>query len=98
MQLTLSAPSLARLFTPAAARPQVTRWYAARVREGTTREMEPPAGRVTVHCRGGEAWITHDGDPRDVCLRADERYVLDTRRRMTLHAVKGDCVLEIQVD
>lgn len=100
MQLTLSTPAfVSRLFAPAApARPRITRWFAAHVRHGATRELAAPPGRVTVHCRGGEAWITHDGDPRDVTLRANESYSVDSRGRMTLHALRGDCVLEIQVD
>jgi hypothetical protein len=98
MELTLLAPAfVARLFG-LPARPRVTRWYAARVRQGDTREIAPPAGTVTLHCRGGEAWITHDGDPRDVLLQRDESYRVDNSARMMLHALQGDCVLEIQVD
>ena len=98
MQLSLQAPAfMARLFG-LAARPRVTRWYAAHVRHGDTREIAPPAGKVTLHCRGGEAWITHDGDPRDVLLQPQESYRVDSGARMTLHALEGDCVLEIQVD
>ncbi|MBE7367761.1 DUF2917 domain-containing protein [Ramlibacter pallidus] len=97
MLLTLQAPAfMARLFA-APARPRVTRWFAAEVRAGRTREIEAPPGRITVHCRGGEAWITHDGDPRDVMLQASESYKAGDRRRMRVHALK-DCVLEIQVD
>lgn len=100
MQLALQPPAfMARLFGASVpSRPRVTRWFAAHVRHGATRELSPPAGRVTVHCRGGEAWITHDGDPRDVLLQANESYRVDNAGRMTLHALQGDCVLEIQVD
>lgn len=98
MQLALPAlPSWSRLFTPTA-RPRMTRWYAARVSAGATREISPPPGAVTVHCREGEAWITHDGDPRDVLLQPQECYVPDKRSRMTVHALRGDCVVEIRVD
>jgi hypothetical protein len=97
MQLSLPAPAfMARLF--GGARPRVTRWYAAHVPHGDTREIVPPSGHVTLHCRGGEAWITHDGDPRDVLLQPDESYRVDSSGRMTLHALRGDCLLEIQVD
>lgn len=89
-------PLLARLFG-GAARPPVTRWFAAGVAQGSTREIETPPGHVTVHCRGGQAWITHDGDPRDVLLQVNERYLPGERRRMRVHAL-ADCVLEIQVD
>jgi hypothetical protein len=100
MQLALQPPAfMARLFgLSAGQRPRVTRWYAAHVRHGATREITPPPGCVTVHCRGGEAWITHDGDPRDVLLQPNESYRVDNGSRMTLHALGGDCVLEIQVD
>jgi hypothetical protein len=98
MQLSVPAPSLmSRLFAPAA-RPRITRFFAARVPHRATHELTAPPGRMTVHCRNGEAWITHDGDPRDVTLRANESYTADRRGRITLHALEGDCVLEIQVD
>ena len=98
MLLTLQAPPfMARLFG-AGVRPRITRWFAARVAQGRTREIEAPPGRVTVHLRNGEAWITHDGDPRDVMLEANGSYAPGERRRMLVHALKGDCVLEIQVD
>ena len=86
---------MTRLFGRAAPR-QVTRWYAAQVRQGTTREFPCAGGRMTVHCRNGEAWITHDGDPRDVVLQAPQSYTTDRSERMTLHALKGDCVVEIE--
>ena len=101
MSLTLAAPPfMSRLFgaAPALARPRVTRWFATRVRQGTTQEIAPPPGAVTVHCRGGEAWITHDGDPRDVLLKQDESYVVDRSARMTAFALRGDCGLEMQQD
>ena len=100
MQLALQPSAfMSRLFGASApARPRVTRWFAAHVGHGRTREITPPPGRVTVHCRDGEAWITHDGDPKDVLLRPNESYLVERSDRMTLHALQGDCVLEIQVD
>jgi hypothetical protein len=98
MQLALQTPAfMSRLFATAPRR-RVTRWFAAHVRHGATREIAPPPGRVTVHCRNGEAWITHDGDPKDVMLKPNESYSVERGDRMTLHALRGDCVLEIQVD
>jgi hypothetical protein len=87
---------VARLFGGPAPPRRVTRWYAAQVRQGTTRAFPSGGGRMTVHCRDGEAWITHDGDPRDVVLQARQSYTADRGGRMTLHALKGDCVLEIE--
>jgi hypothetical protein len=100
MQFTLSTPAfMHRLFAPAApARSRISRRFAAHVPHGATREITAPPGRMTVHCRDGEAWITHDGDPRDVTLRPNESYTADRRDRVTLHALRGDCILEIQVD
>jgi hypothetical protein len=79
------------------ARPRMTRWFAGHVRAGATREIPRTRGRMTVHCREGEAWITHDGDPRDVFVQANESYVADTRNRMTVHALRGDCLMEFEV-
>lgn len=81
-----------------AARPRITRWFAGHVRAGATREIPRTRGRMTVHCREGEAWITHDGDPRDVFLRPDQSYAVDRSARMMLHAMRGDCVFELQVE
>ena len=89
---------MSRLFAPAAARSRITRRSWAHVPHGATRELTAPPGRMTVHCRDGEAWITHDGDPRDVLLRPNESYAADRRSRITLHAMHGDCVVEIQVE
>jgi hypothetical protein len=82
----------------AAARPRITRWFAGHVRAGATREIPRVRGRMIVHCRQGEAWITHDGDPRDILLRPTQSYTVDHASRMTLHAMRGDCVFELQVD
>lgn len=79
------------------ARGRITRWFAEYVPQGATRHVTPPPGRVTVHCRRGEAWITHDGDPRDVLLQECESYVADSRGRLMVHALQGDCLLEFEV-
>lgn len=98
MLFALPSPMLRLLGAAPAARPRVKRLYAAHVRGGATREIVVPPGQVTVHCRDGEAWITHDGDPRDVVLRADQSYEAGRRCAMRVHALRGDCVLEIVVD
>jgi hypothetical protein len=92
MLLTLpTLPFVARLFGAApVARARVTRRFAARVKEGAIEEIVAPPGAMTVHCRAG--------DPRDVFIRANETYVADTRSRMTVYAMRGDCVMEVQVD
>jgi hypothetical protein len=82
----------------AARNKRMTRWFAGCVRAGATREIPRTRGRMTVHCRQGEAWITHDGDPRDVFLRPSQSYAVDRTARMTLHAMRGDCVFELQIE
>ena len=79
-------------------RPRVTRRLAVNVPRGTTREMPRATGRVLVHCRSGSVWLTHDGDPRDVVLQADQTHAVDRTQRLTAHALNGDCALELQVD
>jgi hypothetical protein len=85
----------ARFHAPA---PQVTRLLAVHVPGGATREMPRADGRMTVHCRSGSAWITYDGDPRDVVLQANQSHCVDRGERMTVHAMHGDCGIELQVD
>jgi hypothetical protein len=89
-------PSLLTLLFGRSTPRRMTRRYAAQVQQGTTRAFPGAGGRMTVHCRDGEAWITHDGDPRDVVLRGPQSYVADRAAGLTLHALKGDCVLEIE--
>lgn len=96
MQIALPFGLASRLFGGAGARPRITRRFAARVRKGHTRMVEAPPGRLTVHCRQGEAWITHDGDPRDVLLHAQESYDPGSRDHMSVHALE-DCVMEFEV-
>ena len=75
----------------------IRRLLALGVAAGRLQELPMGEGRMVVHCRSGEVWITHDGDPRDVFIQANESYVADTRNRMTVHALK-DCLVEFQVD
>lgn len=79
-------------------RPQVTRWLALGVAANTTRELPRANGRLVVHCRRGQVWITHDGEARDIVLRTDECYVVTGEGRMTAHAMNADAGLELQVD
>ena len=96
MQIALPLGLAGRLFGGTTARPRVTRWFATRVRKGHTRLVETPPGKLTVHCRQGEVWITHDGDPRDVLLHAQESYDAGLRDGMSVHALE-DCVMEFEV-
>ena len=78
------------------ATPRVTRYLAVAVPGGAIRELPRPTGRMTVHSRQGSAWITHDGDPRDVVLQANQSYTVDRTERMTVYAMQGNCALELQ--
>src|SRR5689334_10663815 len=55
----------------------IRRLLAVGVKAGRLQELPMGKGRMVVHCRSGEVWITHDGDPRDVVLRQDESYIVD---------------------
>ncbi len=78
--------------------PTVTRRTALHVPGGVTRELPRVDGVLTLHCRSGSVWITHDGDPRDVVLQPNESHRIDRGARLTVHAVQGDAGLELQVD
>ena len=54
--------------------------------KGATLALPKPRG-VTVQCRRGSLWLTHDGDCRDVVLSAGERYVSTDGRRLLVHAL-----------
>ena len=104
--MTAMTARLAAAFDPLAwairwwgarARAGVTRFRALDVPAGATRELPLMPGRMVVHCRRGELWITHDGDPRDVILRERESFAVDRKdRRLTAHALRGDGVVEIE--
>jgi hypothetical protein len=98
MQFALQTPAFVTRLFAGAPPSRVTRWYAARVRDGATRELPCDGRRITVHCREGEAWITQDGDPKDVFLQPAQSYTLARGKRMTLFALRGDCVLEFEVE
>ena len=53
---------------------------------------------MVVHCRRGNVWITHDGDPKDVILARGQSYAATRPGRLNVHAMHGACELEIQVD
>ena len=93
---------VARLFggepVLAAPPPRVTRRYGLQLQEGDTEALPRSEGRVVVHCRRGNVWITHDGDPKDVILARGQSYAATRPGRLNVHAMHGACELEIQVD
>ncbi|MBS0340430.1 MAG: DUF2917 domain-containing protein [Proteobacteria bacterium] len=46
-----------------------------------------PLGR-DLRCVVGTLWITHDGDPKDIVLEAEETYRVDRPARMVIHALE----------
>jgi hypothetical protein len=76
----------------------IRRLWSLAVRSGRLRELPRWQGRMVVHCRSGEVWLTHDGDPRDVVLKKDQSHVVDSKGRMRAFAVRGDATLELQTD
>jgi hypothetical protein len=89
---------LGRGSRPGPATEHVTRLLAVHVPGGATRELPRGHGVMTVHCRSGVVWITHDGDPRDVVLQPNQSHRVDRGARLTVHAMQGDCGLELQLD
>jgi hypothetical protein len=87
---------LVRMELPAPPPRRVTRRFALRIAQGATEELPIAAGRMVLHCLSGALWITHDGDPRDVILAANESYLVDRPDRMTVHALRGSG-LEIEL-
>jgi hypothetical protein len=79
------------------ARPNVTRWFALGLAAGATKEVPPATGRMVLHCRSGEVWITHDGESRDIVLRAGESHAVDSPRRLRVHGM-APASLEVQLD
>ena len=58
----------------------------------------PRSGATTTNQDGCRGRLQRLARPSDVFVHANESYVADTRNRVTVHAVRGDCLFEIQVD
>ncbi len=46
-------------------------------------------GPVRIHCLGGTAWITHDGNSDDIVLSQGQRCLLQNARRAFLSSFNG---------
>jgi hypothetical protein len=44
----------------------------------------------------GTAWITVDGDPRDIVLEAGESFVVDSAKPVIVFALQGPASVELQ--
>ncbi|MDB5858362.1 MAG: hypothetical protein JWQ76_2051 [Ramlibacter sp.] len=78
-------------------RERVLRRIAMEIDGGSTHALDCVDGSVMVRCASGSLWITHDGDPKDVILGADESYRAESERTMHLSALQP-CVVEIEFE
>lgn len=76
---------------------RVTRRFAMRLARGRTQVIHNVDRSVLVRCASGSAWVTHDGDPRDVILDAMDDYRADREAPLAVHALQ-DCVLEFEFE
>ena len=62
-----------------------------RLDKGATLVIDRPQG-TTVCCAQGTLWVTHDRDPRDIVLEPGQHHVVDSPRRLLVHALADACV------
>ncbi|HYF19006.1 MAG TPA: DUF2917 domain-containing protein [Ramlibacter sp.] len=60
---------------------------ACRLDRHATRWIDAPAIGQRIACTSGELWITHDGEGRDTVVAAGGVHVVDSTRRMGIHAL-----------
>lgn len=76
---------------------RVTRRICMRLPRGAT-EVIPEVDRsVVVRCAAGSLWLTHDGDPKDVVLGANQSYQAEREAPLRVHALHP-CVVEIEFE
>ena len=49
---------------------------------------------TTISCVDGDLWVTQDGDPRDVILRAGQKFLIDRASRVVVFAT-SDATFEV---
>ena len=54
------------------------------------------AFRTRLECVDGVAWITIDGDPRDVVLTRGQSFVVDRDDEVLVYALQNGAVVEVQ--
>ncbi len=52
--------------------------------------------RVTV--LRGQAWITIDGDRRDIVLEAGEQFIIDSNRKVVVYPLRSGVPMELAID
>ena len=65
------------------------------LRKHGIQSMVRPVGHK-IECLAGCLWITHDGDPKDIVLRAGESYVPDRHSRLLVQALE-DAQLRVRL-
>lgn len=76
---------------------RVKRRFAVELARGEVRRFEHVDASVLVCCASGSIWITHDGDPKDVILVAQESYRAEREDAMNVFALQ-DGVVEIEFE
>ena len=77
-----------RLARGKAASAAPTHRFTMQLRHGSSEVVAQPNHGLSVRCKRGRLWITHDGDPKDIVLDEDQCYTPQHGGRMTLHAVQ----------
>jgi len=56
------------------------------------------ACNTRVTCVRGQAWITIDGEARDVVLEAGQQFVIDSNRDVIVNPLRAGELMEIEID
>ena len=78
-------------------KPRVIRRFVAQLPKGEARVFERVDSSVQLRCAAGSAWITQDGDCKDVILQPQESYRAEREQPMHVFAL-ADCVLELEFE
>jgi len=76
---------------------RLVRRLAVQLGRGESRVFECADHNVRLRCARGSLWITHDGDPKDVILGAQDSYRAEREAPMHVFALQP-CVLEIEFE
>jgi hypothetical protein len=76
---------------------RVKRRFAVQMEQGEARHFDRVDESVLICCASGSVWITHDGDPRDIIVGANESYRAQREDALHVFALQA-CVLEIEFE
>jgi hypothetical protein len=77
--------------------PRVTRRFIVELEQGEAHVFEHVDRTVILRCDRGGAWVTHEGDPKDLILMAGEEYRAEREDPLHVYALVA-CVLEIEFE